>query len=174
MGTPWHPPTGGPPPWSGTNTHLQSDWGLPLPPLQEGISFPRLRESFPTSLPPTPSPALPAGVALILRGQGHMRGSPPCPAHPLTLGQTGCRSSRKGWDAEQPHVCMAEVSPSGAACGGGSCSQHPPIFSPVYFNKINLTKERDSCWLYPDSELWSSPSHPLPLLAMTPAQCCPG
>lgn len=30
---------------------------------------------------------------------------------------------------------------SGAAWEGGSCPQRPPIFNPIYFNKINLRKE---------------------------------
>lgn len=58
-----------------------------------------------------------------------------------------------GWDVDWPHVCMAEASPLDMAWKGGSCSQSPPIFSPVYFNKMNLTKERDSHWLCPDSGL---------------------
>lgn len=128
--------------------------------LQEGISFPWLRDLLP---PLSPCPALPAGVTLLRPRPQESVPTTPLPA--LTSGPdwlhspTG-RGLPPALGPDRPHVCMAEASPSATAWEGGSCSQHPLILSPVYFNKINLTKERDSCWLYPSSELQLSFSHP--------------
>lgn len=38
-------------------------------------------------------------------------------------------------------ACLHGRSVSLGAAEEGACSQRPPVFSPVYFNKINLTKE---------------------------------
>lgn len=143
-GTPGHPTQVVLPLGVALTPHLQSDWGVPLPSSRRASAFPG-SGIFPPS--PDSSPALPVGVALLLRGQGKRRGSPRC--------------SRPPWaQANWLHTQPGGVSPSlecglaaclhgrsvcwGMAWEGGSCSQRPPIFSPVYFNKINLTKERDS------------------------------
>jgi hypothetical protein len=142
--------------------HLQSDWGGPSPPSPRGYQLSLAQGSEGGSQGPSlpfPSPALSAGVAVLVRGQGHKRGPPPClcplglvAAHPTKRGLSpmlGCR----------PAACLHGRRVSlGRGLGGWFLSQCPPIFSPIYFNKINLTKERDCHWLYLNSEP-SSLSH---------------
>lgn len=67
------------PPRAALTPHLQSDWGVALLSSRRVSAFPGSGIFSPS---PTPSPNLPAGVALLLKAQGHGRGSPPFPCPP--------------------------------------------------------------------------------------------
>ena len=131
--------------------------GVPLPSSRRASAFPGSGIFSPCPQSSPPSWCSSASWAQALGKATTIPLSPLASAR-LALFQPG-EGGLPHWDVDWPHVCMAEASPLGTAREGSSCSQRPPIFSSVYFNKINLTKERDSPWLYPDCEFRSGSSH---------------